>query len=98
MRNLSLKWMERIGRALEIDPELLVRSDQSPRANVVASLRASGPEALAPQREAILPTDRVSDGAMIVVAVEDSGGGYGPGGLVWQIGRAWSRGRGCRDG
>lgn len=83
MRNLSLKWMERIGRALEIDPELLVRSDQSPRSNVVASLRASGPEALASPREAILPTDLVGDGAMIVLAVVESAGEYRPGDLVW---------------
>src|SRR3546814_17410031 len=68
MRNLSLKWMERIGHALAIDPELLVRSDQSPRANVVASLRAYGPQAPPTPREAILPTDLVSAGAMMVLA------------------------------
>src|SRR3990167_9505255 len=83
MRSLSLKWMERIARALEIDPELLVRSDQSPRSSVVASLRASGPEALAAPREAILPIDLAGDGALIVLAVEDSVGEYRPGDLVW---------------
>ena len=27
MRNLSTKWMERIGAALDVDPEVLVRSE-----------------------------------------------------------------------
>src|SRR3546814_2113707 len=44
MRSLSTRWMERIARALEIDPELLVRSDQSPRASVIASLHARSEE------------------------------------------------------
>jgi len=83
MRSLSLKWMDRIGRALEIDPELLVRSDQSPRASVVASLHAAGPEALAAPREAILPTDLAGEGAMIVLAVDESVGEFRPGDLVW---------------
>ncbi|MBU0669784.1 MAG: helix-turn-helix transcriptional regulator, partial [Alphaproteobacteria bacterium] len=29
MRNLSLKWMERIAGALGVEPEMLVRSDKS---------------------------------------------------------------------
>lgn len=83
MRSLSLKWMDRIGRALEIDPELLVRSDQSPRASVVARLHAAGPEALAVPREAIQPTDLAGEGAMIVLAVDESVGEFRPGDLVW---------------
>lgn len=83
MRNLSLRWMERIARALEIDPELLVRSEQAPMTMVVAGLRASGPEALASPREAILPTDLAGEGVRVVLAVEESAGEYRPGDLLW---------------
>src|SRR3546814_4031941 len=76
MRSLSTRWFERIGRALEIYPELLVRSDQTPRANVVASLHASGPEALASPREAILPNDLAGAGATSVLAGEGDGSAH----------------------
>src|SRR3546814_14093894 len=52
MRSLSTRWMERIARAREIDPDLLERADQTPPANVVASLQGSGSEARATPREA----------------------------------------------
>ena len=29
MRNLSLKWMDRIAAALEVDPEMIVRSEET---------------------------------------------------------------------
>ena len=38
MRNLSLKWMDRIGAALGVDPEVLVRSDDNEQAQVIAYL------------------------------------------------------------
>jgi transcriptional regulator with XRE-family HTH domain len=37
-RSLSLKWMNRIGAALGIDPELLVRAGDDAQAQVVARL------------------------------------------------------------
>ena len=40
MRNLSLAWMERIGGALGVDPESLVRSEHAGHPQVVASLRS----------------------------------------------------------
>lgn len=83
MRNLSLKWMERIAAALEVDPEMLVRSEDSPAPMVVASLHASGPEALATPREALLPSEIAGDGAMSVLSVAESVGEYRPGDLVW---------------
>lgn len=83
MRNLSLRWMERIARALEIDPELLVRSEQAQGAQIVASLHAAGPEALARPREAILPSDLAGEGMMVVLAVDESVGEFRPGDHLW---------------
>ena len=37
-RNLSLKWMEKIGAALGVDPETLVRSETTASIPVVATL------------------------------------------------------------
>ena len=85
MRNLSLKWMDRIGRALEVDPESLVRSDQTPRPNIVATLGMAGAEALSTPREAILPSDLANgaEGALTVLEVTESTGEYRPGDKVW---------------
>lgn len=83
MRNLSLKWMDRIAAALEVEPEALVRGDDSPAASIVAALRSAGPEALTNPREAVLPTDLASDGALMVLSVEDSVGEFRPGDLIW---------------
>ena len=45
MRNLSLKWMERIAAALEVDPEMLVRSEAAEQPQIVARLAREGAEA-----------------------------------------------------
>ncbi|WFL77506.1 helix-turn-helix transcriptional regulator [Altererythrobacter arenosus] len=83
MRNLSIKWMDRIGAALEVDPELLVRSDESEQPMVVAALRTHGPEALTKQREALVPTELAGDGALLVLAVEESVGEFRPDDMIW---------------
>ncbi|WP_108791489.1 helix-turn-helix domain-containing protein [Erythrobacter sp. Alg231-14] len=86
MRNLSINWMDRIGTALGVDPEILVRSDEQPRAQVVAELGLSDPEALSAPREAILPTEMAAqsdDGPMLVLEVTASVGEYRPGDMVW---------------
>lgn len=87
MRNLSLKWMERIAAALEVDPQSLVRSADTPQAMMVASLRANGPEALDKPSEAVLPTDLANnDGdkaAHMVLAIEESVGEFRPGDKLW---------------
>ncbi|HSM54029.1 MAG TPA: helix-turn-helix transcriptional regulator [Erythrobacter sp.] len=83
MRSLSLKWMERIAAALEVEPEMLVRSEEALAPMVVASLRAAGPEALAKPREAILPSELGSEGALTVLSVEESVGEFRPGDLIW---------------
>jgi len=91
MRNLSINWMDRIGTALGVDPEILVRSEEQPRAQIVAELGLSEPEALSAPREAILPTEIAAQGdgsAMLVLEVTASVGEYRPGDMLWlrQIG------------
>ena len=83
MRNLSLKWMDRIAAALEVDTEMIVRSEDTPPPMVIAQLRASGPEALAKPREAMLPADIAGEGTLTVLSVEESVGEFRPGDLLW---------------
>lgn len=83
MRNLSLKWMERIAAALEVDPEMLVRSEETPAPMVMANLRAFGPEALAKPREALLPAEIAGEGSLTVLSVTESVGEFRPGDLLW---------------
>ena len=83
MRNLSLKWMERIGAALGVEPEMLVRSEQAAHPQVVATLGQTGPEALAKTRDAILATDLGGDGALIVLTIDYPHGEYRPGDQLW---------------
>ena len=83
MRNLSLKWMERIAQALDVDPELLVRSENSAHPQIVASLGAQGAEALGSPRDAILATDLAGEGALVVLSVEYPHGEYRPGDQLW---------------
>ena len=45
MRNLSIKWMDRIADALDVDPQSLVRSETTATPRIVARLLADGPEA-----------------------------------------------------
>ena len=85
-RNLSLVWMNRIAAALGVDPSTLVRADTAETPRIVATLAASGPEALAAPREAILPTDlAISEAAPapLVLEVTESVGEYRPGDVVW---------------
>ncbi|MGN3975363.1 helix-turn-helix domain-containing protein [Tsuneonella sp. SYSU-LHT278] len=83
MRNLSIRWMERIANALGVEPETLVRSDASTRAQIVASLGGSGPEALASTRDALLPTELGGGDLRVVLAIESSAGEYRAGDQLW---------------
>jgi transcriptional regulator with XRE-family HTH domain len=84
MRNLSIKWMDRIAGALGVDPETLVRSDKgAERPRIVALLTAAGAEALDKAREAIVPTELSGEGALTVLEVESATGPYLPGDQVW---------------
>ncbi len=83
MRNLSLKWMDRIANALGVDPETLVRSEKAAHPQVVATLGDGGPEALSEPRDAILATDLGGDGPLMVLTVQASTGEYRPGDQIW---------------
>src|SRR5690606_4599228 len=83
MRNLSTKRMDRIGNARGVDPETLVRSDKSQHPQVVATLGASGAEALSRPRDAIPPTELGGDAPLVVLAVEASAGPYLAGDQLW---------------
>ncbi|MCA0902611.1 helix-turn-helix domain-containing protein [Qipengyuania aquimaris] len=83
MRNLSLKWMERIADALSVEPEVLVRSEKAAHPQVVASLGKDGPEALETTRDALLATDLGSDGALMVLTIDYPHGEYRPGDQLW---------------
>lgn len=83
MRNLSTKWMDRIATALDIDPAVLVRSEGTVRAQVVALLGDQGAEALPDQRDALLPTELGGDDIRVVLAIETSAGEYRTGDQLW---------------
>ncbi len=83
MRNLSLKWMDRIADALGVEAEVLVRSERAGHPQLVALLEKSGPEALGSPRDAILATDLGGDGALMVLEIDYPHGEYRPGDQLW---------------
>lgn len=83
MRNLSIKWMDRIAAALGVDPEMLVRSEANARAQVVAQLTAAGAEPLPAQRDALTPSELGGEGMRVVLAIESSAGEYRAGDQLW---------------
>ncbi len=82
-RNLSLVWMNRIAAALAVDPELLVRGEETPQPRLIARLGDSGVEALSTPRDAILPTALSGDGPLIAMEVDASAGEYRAGDQLW---------------
>ena len=86
-RSLSLTWMNRIAGALEVDPELLVRSDTAPAPQMIARLTDTGADALTAPRDAILPTALASaepaNGPLVAMMVEASAGEYRVGDQIW---------------
>lgn len=83
MRNLSIKWMDRIAGALGVDPEMLVRSEAVPHAQIVAVLSESGAEAISKPRDALMPTEFGGNATLMVLSVEASAGAYRPGDQLW---------------
>ena len=83
MRNLSIKWMDRIAAALDVEAELLVRSDGGNHPQVVAALGDSGPEALAAPRDAMLPSKLGGEAVRVVLSIEASAGEYRAGDQLW---------------
>ena len=83
MRTLSLGWMNRIAAALDVEPELLLRSESREPAMVVAVLTEEGAEAPHVRREAVLPNELAVDAPWLVLEVESSAGDYRAGDQVW---------------
>lgn len=85
-RGLTLKWIDRIAAALEIDPASLVRAEEADSARIVAELGLAGPTALTAPREALLPSElavRENGPVPLVLDVRESVGEFRPGDLVW---------------
>ena len=83
MRQLSLTWMNKIAAALEVEPELLVRGEDSAVPALIARFSDQGAEALSAPRDASLPTALGGDGSVVAMAVEASAGEYRAGDQVW---------------
>lgn len=83
MRNLSLAWMNRIGEALGVDPETLVKGETQDQPQVIARLTESGAESLSEPRDAILLTELVDGGALVCLSIETSQGEYRSGDQLW---------------
>ena len=83
MRNLSIKWMDRIAAALEIDPETLVRSEDAETPQIVATLTDRGAEPLPSPRDAMLATEIGGDAPLMVLSIEASAGEYRAGDQLW---------------
>lgn len=82
-RTLSLGWMNRIAAALDVAPDLLLRSEEVAPAQIVARLTASGIEALSRPQDALLPISLDSGGVLVVMTVETGAGEYRAGDQVW---------------
>lgn len=82
-RQLSLTWMNRIAKALEVDPELLVRGEEAAPPRYIARFIDTGAEALTAPRDAILPSALSGDGSLVALAIEHGAGDYRAGDQVW---------------
>ncbi len=83
MRTLSTKWMERLAKALGVEPELLVRGEEAAAVQVVATLGERGPEALARARDALPPTALGGSAPLMVLQIDYPHGEYRPGDQLW---------------
>jgi len=83
MRNLSLGWMNRIGKALGVDPQLLVKGREADEAQVIARLTDTGAEALPSPRDAILPSALGGEGPLVCVVIDAPQGEYRTGDQLW---------------
>ena len=82
-RTLSTAWMERLGKALGVEPQALVRGDGAPAPQVVAKLGENGAEALAKPQDAILPSELAGNVPMLCLTIEASQGEYRSGDQLW---------------
>ncbi len=82
-RNLSLAWMNRIAAALGVEPEFLLKSENTLSPRLVARLTENGAEALPAPRDAILPSPQTGDAPMMAMTIETAAGEYRSGDQVW---------------
>ncbi len=82
-RTLSLDWMNRIATALDVDAEVLVRSNAAPAPRIIAQLTPAGAEPLASPRDAILPSAIGGDAPLVVMAIATGAGEYRAGDQLW---------------
>lgn len=82
-RNLSLAWMNRIAAALQVEPELLLRSEAREPARIVAVLGEHGVQAVHGALEPVLPAALSAGAPWQVMTVEVSCGEYRAGDQVW---------------
>ena len=83
MRNLSLAWMNRIGAALGIDPQMLVKGDEREETSIIARLTEAGAEALEKPRDALLPSDLTNGDKLVCLSIEAPQGEYRSGDQLW---------------
>jgi transcriptional regulator with XRE-family HTH domain len=83
MRQLSLTWMNRIAKALEVDPELLVKGEADPIPQFIARYIETGAEALPVPSDAVLPTALGADAPLVAMTIEASAGDYRAGDQIW---------------
>ena len=68
---------------MEVEPELLLRGEETAQPRVIAQLTATGAEALAKPRDAILPIALAGEGAIVAMEIEASAGEYRAGDQLW---------------
>lgn len=83
MRSLSLAWMNRIAEALEVDPQMLVKAENSSAPALIARLGANGAEPLSQPVEAMIPVVPGGEARLVVLAVETGAGEYRAADQVW---------------
>lgn len=79
-RTVSIRWLNRIAKALGVEAQDLVQAEQAAELKVAAILGSGG--AIAPRKEAIVVPPRVED-AQIAVLVSGSVGDYRTGDELW---------------
>lgn len=79
-RTVSVGWLNRIAKALEVDSQDLIHGDETNELKVAAILGSSG--ASAPRKAAIVVSPRVQDGQVAIV-VSNSVGDYRAGDELW---------------
>ena len=85
MRNLSLDWMNRIAAALGVEPETLLKGNETVQPQIVARLTDVGAEALTTPRDAILPTQLDAGATLVCMTIDASQGEYRAGDQLWLL-------------